>query len=54
MAKWICPCNGCKKAAIQEQDRIIDLIESIDIDTPSQINALGFKILLIDMIRPKK
>jgi hypothetical protein len=52
VSKWVCPCNGCKKAAKQEQDRII--IESIDINTPSQINALGFKMLLIDMIKPKK
>lgn len=51
---WLCPCQGCKKAVKQEQDRIIEAIESIDINTPSQLNALGLKLLILDLIRPKK
>ena len=51
---WKCPCQGCKKAVKQEQDRIIEAIESIDINTPSQLNALGLKLLILDIIRPKK
>lgn len=54
MSKWLCPCQGCKKAVKQEQDRIIEAIEQIDINTPSQINALGLKLLILDIIRPKK
>jgi len=54
VAKWLCPCNGCKKAAKQEQDRIIEEIEQIEINGPSQLNALGLKLLILDIIRPKK
>ena len=54
MAEWVCPCNGCKKAAKQERERIVKAIEDIDINTPSQINALGFKMLLLDQINTKK
>lgn len=53
MAEWVCPCNGCKKAAKQERDRIVKAIEDIDIDTPSQLNALGLKMLIFDIINPK-
>jgi coenzyme F420-reducing hydrogenase gamma subunit len=51
---WLCPCQGCKKAVKQEQDRIIEAIEEIDINSPSQLNALGLKLLILDTIRPKK
>ena len=51
---WLCPCQGCKKAVKQEQDRIIDAIEQIDINSPSQLNALGLKLLILDIIKPKK
>ncbi len=51
---WLCPCNGCKKAVKQEQDRIIEALEQIDLNTQSRINALGLKILILDIIRPKK
>jgi hypothetical protein len=54
VAKWLCPCNGCKKAVKQEQDRIIEAIEQIEINGPSQLNALGLKLLILDIIRPKK
>lgn len=50
---WVCPCNGCKKAAKQERERISKLIEDINIDTPAQPNALGMKILILDLINPK-
>lgn len=51
---WKCPCQGCKKAVKQEQDRIIEAIEQINLNTPSQLNALGLKLLIFDIIRPKK
>ena len=51
---WLCPCQGCKKAVKQEQDRIIKAIEEIDINSPSQLNALGLKLLILDIIRPRK
>jgi hypothetical protein len=51
---WVCPCNGCKKAAKQEQDRIISLIESIDTSPSSNLNAVGLKILALEAIRSKK
>lgn len=50
---WKCPCQGCKKAVKQEQDRIIEAIEEININSPSQLNALGLKLLILDIIRPK-
>lgn len=51
---WKCPCNGCKKAVKQEQERIISEIEGIDISGDSQINALGFKILILEKIKLNK
>jgi hypothetical protein len=54
VAKWVCPCNGCKKAVKQERERIIAAIEDIDINTPSQLNALGLKMLIMNIINPPK
>jgi hypothetical protein len=54
VAEWLCPCNGCKKAAKQERERISAAIEEIDINTPSQLNALGLKMLIMDIINPPK
>lgn len=51
---WQCPCNGCKKASKQERERISKAIEEIDINTPSQLNALGLKILIMDIVNQKK
>lgn len=51
---WLCPCQGCKKAVKQEQNRIIEAIEEIDINSPSQLNALGLKMLILDIVKPKK
>lgn len=47
---WACPCNGCAKAVKQERKRILNALESIDINTPSQLNALGMKILVKEII----
>lgn len=50
---WKCPCNGCAKAVKQERARIIKGIEEIDISSPSQLNALGLKMLILDIISGK-
>ena len=47
---WACPCNGCAKAVKQERKRILNELELIDISSPSQINALGMKILVQEII----
>jgi hypothetical protein len=49
---WACPCNGCAKAVKQERARIQEELDKIDINSPSQLNALGFKILMQDIINP--
>lgn len=54
MTEWKCPCNGCAKAVKQERARITKSIEDIDINTPSQINAYGFKLLIMDIINGPK
>lgn len=51
---WVCPCSGCAKAVKQERARITEQLESIDINTSSQINALGLKLLILDIINPPK
>jgi hypothetical protein len=51
---WVCPCTGCSKAVKQERERILQEIENIDIDSPSQLNALGMKILIKDIVSPPK
>lgn len=50
---WKCPCNGCAKAVKQERARITEAIEAIDINTPAQLNALGMKLIILDIINPK-
>lgn len=50
---WRCPCNGCVKAVRQERARIKEAIEAIDINTPAQLNALGMKLIILDIINPK-
>jgi hypothetical protein len=42
------------EAVNQERDRIIKAIEAIDINTTSQINALGIKILIKEIINSKR
>lgn len=54
MSDWKCPCNGCAKAVKQERLRITKSIEEIDINSPSQLNALGLKILILDIINEPK
>lgn len=51
---WKCPCNGCAKAVKQERARITEAIEAIDINTPAQLNALGMKLVILDIINPPK
>lgn len=50
---WECPCNGCSKAVKQERKRIWEEIDKIDLDTQAQINALGLKILLKEILNIK-
>jgi hypothetical protein len=50
---WKCPCNGCAKAVKQERARITQAIENIDINTSAQPNALGMKLIILDIINPK-
>jgi hypothetical protein len=42
------------EAVNQERDRIIKAVEAIDINTTSQINALGMKILIKEIINSKR
>lgn len=51
---WKCPCNGCAKAVKQERARITEAIEAIDLNTPAQLNALGMKLIILDIINPRK
>ena len=51
---WHCPCNGCKKAVKQDRERIIAELNSIDLNAPSQINAVGLKELIIDIVNEGK
>jgi hypothetical protein len=51
---WVCPCNGCSKAVKQERARITEAIEKIDLDAPHQTNAVGLKILIMDIVNPSK
>ena len=47
---WNCPCNGCAKAVKQERSRITKAIEDIDLNNPSQLNALGMKLIILDIV----
>jgi hypothetical protein len=47
---WKCPCA---KAVKQERQRIIQEIENIDLNTPAQLNGLGMKILVKEIINNK-
>ena len=48
---WACPCNGCSKAVKQERKRILEEMNKIELDTPAQLNALGMKILVEQIIK---
>ena len=48
---WVCPCTGCSKAVKQERERILQEIESIDME---KLNALGMKILIKEIVSPPK
>jgi len=51
---WACPCSGCAKAVKQERIRLTEAIEAIDLDSTSQLNALGLKLIILDIINPPK
>lgn len=48
---WACPCNGCAKAVKQERERIIQEIDNIEM---KELNALGMKMLIKDIVSPAK
>jgi len=48
---WNCPCNGCAKAVKQERKRILKELNDIDLNSPSQINAVGMKILFEQIVK---
>jgi hypothetical protein len=48
---WACPCNGCAKAVKQERKRILHALDQIELNTPSQLNAVGLKILVQEIIK---
>ena len=48
---WVCPCTGCSKAVKQERERILQDIENIDMH---ELNALGMKILIKEIVSPPK
>ena len=50
---WKCPCNGCAKAVKQERQRIIQEIEKIDLKSTSQVNGLGMKMLVMEIVNNK-
>jgi hypothetical protein len=39
---------------IAERLRITKAIEEIDLNTPAQLNALGMKLIVLDIINPRK
>jgi len=45
---------ACNQALEEEKARITKAIEEIDISSPSQLNALGMKLLILDIINPRK
>lgn len=47
---WNCPCAGCKKAVKQERERILAELNNIDLHASYQLNALGLKTLIVDII----
>jgi len=48
---WACPCNGCSKAVKQERQRILEELENIDIHSPAQLNAVGFKQVVTEIVK---
>lgn len=55
MAIYKNPLIEAKENIVNEERlRITEAIEAIDINTPSQLNALGMKLLILNIINPKK
>lgn len=40
-----------ESAVQEERNRILKEIDQIDINSPSQLNALGMKMLIVDIIK---
>ena len=51
---WSCPCNGCKKAVKQERERILEELNKINLNIPAQLNAVGLKTLIVDIVNEGK
>ena len=51
---WSCPCNGCKKAVKQERERILEELNKINLNIPAQLNAVGLKMLIVDIVNEGK
>ena len=49
--KWACPCAGCSKAVKQERERILEQLDLIDLHAPYQLNVVGLKQLIIEIIK---
>ena len=47
-------CNGTHNIVRAVKNSIIEEIEKIDLNTPAQLNALGMKMLVLDIIKGKK
>lgn len=61
LSGWLKMCSNqqerdfaCNQVLDEERVRITRAIEDIDISSPSQLNALGMKLLILDIINPKK
>lgn len=46
--------EAADNAVIKERARITEAIEAIDINTPAQLNALGMKLIILDIINSRK
>jgi len=45
---------ACSQVLEEERARIIKAIEEIDISSPSQLNALGMKLIILNIVKLKK
>lgn len=51
---WACPCAGCAKAVKYERERILKELDKIDLNSLDQLNLLGLKVLLEDIVKAGK
>ncbi len=47
-------CNGTHNIVKQVRESIAKEIEAIDISGPAQLNALGMKMVVLDIVKGKK